>query len=191
MKKRFVLVGGGARSGKSRFAQARASALGPRRIFLATAQAFDDEMRDRIARHRDERGAAFRTIEEPLALPEALGALDEADADVVLVDCLTLWLSNVLMRDPAPEPALRRIDDLGRAIAARRCHVVLVSNEVGMGIVPEPPLARVFRDLSGHAHQRLGDEADEIYVALLGQILRLRPDPVGCVARPAAADRLT
>ncbi len=189
--RRFVLVGGGARSGKSRFAQALAESLGPRRVFVATAQAFDDEMRARIDRHRQERGAAFTTIEEPLALPEAIAALGEGDADVVLVDCLTLWLSNLLMRDAAAEPALRRIDDLARAIAARRCHVVVVSNEVGMGIVPEAPLARVFRDLAGHAHQRLGEEADELYAALLGQILRLRPDPVACVARPPAGDRLT
>jgi adenosylcobinamide kinase/adenosylcobinamide-phosphate guanylyltransferase len=191
MSKRFVLVGGGARSGKSRFAQALAASLGRRRVFVATAQAFDDEMRDRIDRHRRERGAAFTTVEEPLALPEAIAALDGAAADVVLVDCLTLWLSNLLMRDPAAEPALRRIDDLARAIAARRCHVVLVSNEVGLGIVPDVPLARAFRDLCGHAHQRLGAEADEIYAALLGQILRLRPDPVACVARPPAGDGLT
>ena len=191
MSKRFILVGGGARSGKSRFAQAMATALGSRRVFVATAQGFDDEMRDRIDRHRRERGAAFTTVEEPLALPETLAALDERAADVVLVDCLTLWLSNLLMREPTAAPALRRIDDLAAAIRARRCHVVLVSNEVGLGIVPEAALARVFRDLSGHAHQRLGAEADEIYAALLGQILRLRPDPVACVARPPAGDGLT
>jgi adenosylcobinamide kinase / adenosylcobinamide-phosphate guanylyltransferase len=190
MKPRFVLVGGGARSGKSRFAQALAMDRGRRRLFVATAQAFDDEMRDRIDHHRQERGAAFATVEEPLALPETIATLGEGGADVLLVDCLTLWLSNLLMHDPSAAPARRRIDDLVRAIAARRCHVILVSNEVGLGIVPEAPLARLFRDLCGYAHQRLGDEADEIYAALLGQILRLRPDPVLCVARPAAADRL-
>ena len=191
MKPRFVLVGGGARSGKSTFAQSLALSLGRRRVFIATGQALDDEMRERIDRHRQERGAAFTTVEEPLALPEAVAALREADTDVALIDCLTLWLSNLLMVDASAEPALRRIDELARAIAARRCHVVLVSNEVGLGIVPEAPLARVFRDLAGHAHQRLGAEADEIYAALLGQILRLRPDPVVCVARPATGDRLT
>lgn len=190
LSKRFVLVGGGARSGKSRFAQALAASLGRRRVFVATAQALDDEMRDRIDRHRQERGATFTTIEEPLALPETIAALGADAADVVLIDCLTLWLSNLLLRDPAAEPARRRIDDLARAIAARRCHVVLVSNEVGLGIVPEAALARTFRDLSGHAHQVLGAQADEIYAALLGQILRLRPDPVACVARPPAGEGL-
>jgi adenosylcobinamide kinase/adenosylcobinamide-phosphate guanylyltransferase len=184
---RFVLVGGGARSGKSRFALELAQRLGRRRTFVATAEALDPEMRLRIDRHRQERGAAFTTVEEPLALPEAIAGV--TGADVVIIDCLTFWLSNLLMRDEAPDPALRRIADLRAAIAGRRCHVVLVSNEVGMGLVPETPLGRTFRDLTGHAHQQLSADADEIYAALLGQILRLRPSPVR-LCRPSGADRL-
>lgn len=187
----FILVGGGARSGKSRFALDLAQRLGRRRVFLATAQAFDREMRTRIDRHRQERGATFTTIEEPLALPEVIAAINGGPdrPDVVLVDCLTLWLSNLLMRDDAEEPALQQIDQLARAVAARRCHIIMVSNEVGMGLVPETPLGRLFRDVTGHAHQRLSAVADEIYVAMMGQVMRLRPAPVKLV-RPPAADRL-
>lgn len=174
-----VLIGGGARSGKSRFALARARSLGERRVFVATAQAFDGEMDDRIALHRAERGADFTTVEEPLELAGALRAQD--DADVVLVDCLTLWLSNRLLRGD-DEPALARaVDELCVVLAERRCHAVLVTNEVGFGIVPDNALARTFRDVAGRAHQSLARIADEIHVAILGSVLRLRPGPVEAV----------
>ncbi len=173
---RFVFIGGGARSGKSRYALARAWALGRRRLFVATAEPFDDEMRDRIARHREQRGAAFDTLEEPLALPEVIAT--DRDHDVIVVDCLTLWLSNLLCRGTDVDLAARRIDALCDAIRARRSHVVLVSNEVGMGLVPETPLGRLFRDLAGGAHQRLAAIADEVYLAAMGLVLRLRPGPV-------------
>jgi adenosylcobinamide kinase/adenosylcobinamide-phosphate guanylyltransferase len=176
----FVLIGGGARSGKSRFALARAAALGTRPLFVATAEASDDEMHDRIARHRDERGGRFTTVEEPLALP---GALDAVTAhDVVLVDCLTLWLSNLLVHGATAETALLHVDELRAAVARRRVPIVLVTNEVGMGLVPETPLGRVFRDVSGIAHQRLGRDADELYLCTLGTVLRLRPGPVEAIA---------
>jgi adenosylcobinamide kinase/adenosylcobinamide-phosphate guanylyltransferase len=171
---RFVLVGGGARSGKSRFALGRAAALGRRRLYIATAEASDDEMRDRIARPRAERAGAFDTLEEPLALPEVLAGA--RGYDVLLVDCLTLWLSNLLVRGVAVPEA--RLEALAAALAGRSRHVVLVSNEVGMGLVPETPLGRVFRDVAGLAHQRLARDADEIHVGVLGLILRLRPGPV-------------
>jgi len=173
---RLVLIGGGARSGKSRFALARAQALGARRLFIATAERSDDEMRDRIARHRAERGAAFDTLEEPRALPEALAA--DRDHDVVVVDCLTIWISNLLVGGAAPGAVEGRVADLLAALGRRRSHVVVVSNEVGMGLVPETPLGRVFRDLTGQAHQRLAAVADELYLAAMGVVLRLRPGPV-------------
>ena len=178
---RFVLVGGGARSGKSRFALARAAALGPRRLFIATAEAQDDEMRARIARHRAERaGEGFDTLEEPLALPEAIA--NAGGHDVVLVDCLTLWLSNLLMRGAGESALGARLDALAAAIAGRRAHVVLVSNEVGLGVVPESPLGRAFRDLAGTAHQRLAGLADELHLAAMGVVVRLRPPPVEIVS---------
>jgi adenosylcobinamide kinase/adenosylcobinamide-phosphate guanylyltransferase len=173
---RLVLVGGGARSGKSRCALARAAALGRRRLFVATAEPLDDEMRARIARHRAERSGAFDTLEEPLALAEAIAAV--RDHDVVLVDCLTLWISNLLVRGLPPEAVERRVSELLDVLRARRAHVVLVTNEVGMGLVPETPLGRAFRDATGLAHQRLAAVADELYVAVMGVVLRVVPGPV-------------
>jgi len=172
----FVLVGGGARSGKSAFALSLAQQMGSRRTFVATAEGLDDEMRARIDRHRKERGTSFTTMEEPLALSAVLDAV--TDTDVVLIDCLTLWLSNLLLSELPALLIVGRIDELAAAIARRRFHVILVSNEVGMGLVPETALGRSFRDLVGQAHQRLSADADQIYAALMGQILRLRPGPV-------------
>ena len=178
MSRKLILVGGGARSGKSRFAQALAERLGPRPTFVATAEALDDEMSRRIARHRAERGVSFETIEEPVALAEALDACADAGAEVVLVDCLTLWVSNLLVRDVAPDDLEARVARLEAALARRRGHVLLVTNEVGMGLVPDNPLGRAFRDALGGLHQRLSAAADEIYLAALGTVLRLRPGPV-------------
>jgi adenosylcobinamide kinase/adenosylcobinamide-phosphate guanylyltransferase len=175
----FVLVGGGARSGKSRFALERTMALGARGIFIATAEGSDDEMRDRIARHREERGGRLRTLEAPVDLPAALDGLrGDVEVDVVLIDCLTLWLSNLLVAGASAEEALRRVEDLRAALARRRVPIVVVTNEVGMGLVPDTPLGRIFRDVAGLAHQRLARDADEVHVGVLGLILRLRPGPV-------------
>jgi len=175
-----ILIGGGARSGKSAFALTRAAELGERRAFVATAQAFDDEMRARIAAHVRERGAGWQTHEVPFLLPEALA---ELDAGVVVVDCLTLWLSNLLLQDQSSDQALAQLERLAKVLEARRNHVLLVTNEVGMGIVPDNALARTFRDLAGRAHQRLATMADEIHFAALGVMLRLHPEPV-TVTRP-------
>lgn len=171
--KKIVLIGGGARSGKSTFALELARQLGTRRVFLASAQAGDDEMRERIRRHRLERGADFDTIEEPLAVPETLRRI-ATEADVVVLDCLTLWLSNLLLAGHAADAILARVDDLADALAPRRLHAILVTNEVGMGIVPETDLGRTFRDVAGSAHQRLGRVADEVYAAMLGVIVCLK-----------------
>jgi adenosylcobinamide kinase/adenosylcobinamide-phosphate guanylyltransferase len=186
---RIILVGGGARSGKSRFALARARRLGARRVFVATGQALDAEMAERIAAHVRTRGDDFRTVEEPLALPEALVTLgggeraSDATTDVVVVDCLTLWLSNLICRGDSEAVVAEQVDALGAALARRRFHAIVVTNEVGLGIVPEAPLARLFRDVVGRAHQRLAALCDEIHLAILGTILRLRPEPLA-VAPP-------
>jgi adenosylcobinamide kinase/adenosylcobinamide-phosphate guanylyltransferase len=174
--RRFVFVGGGARSGKSRFALEVARRLGPRRTFVAPAVRSDDEMRARIARHQDERGNEFTTIEEPLAVPEALAAA--TDTDVVVVDCLTIWIGNLLKRKDDDARILAALDKLIAVVAARTVHVVLVSNEVGMGLVPLTPMGRRFRDLVGTAHRRLAPLADEVHFAALGMLLRLCPGPV-------------
>jgi adenosylcobinamide kinase/adenosylcobinamide-phosphate guanylyltransferase len=177
---RILLVGGGVRSGKSAFALTRAEALGARRVFVATAQALDDEMAVRIARHQDERADRYRTVEAPVELPAALAAID--DADVVVVDCVTLWLSNLLLREEPEAELSARLDALVAVLRQRRFHAVVVTNEVGMGVVPPTPLGRAFRDLAGTAHKRLAACADEIHLAVLGTVLRLRPEPVAVVS---------
>jgi adenosylcobinamide kinase/adenosylcobinamide-phosphate guanylyltransferase len=173
---RIVVVGGGVRCGKSAFALARARVLGQRRVFVATAKDTDAEMAQRIARHRAERDDTFVTIEEPIELVATLAAL--RDADVVVVDCLTLWLSNLLLADASVDCILERVDALIELLARSAYHSVLVTNEVGMSVVPPSPLGRAFRDLTGLAHQRVARAADEIYFGVLGTLLRLKPAPV-------------
>lgn len=164
----ILLVGGGSRSGKSRYALELARRYGPRRGFLATAQAFDDEMHARIERHRMERGDEFTTIEEPFDLPGAVRGA-ETRFDVLVVDCLTLWLSNMMLagRDVDGE---RMLD----TIAASPLPCVLVTNEVGCGIVPENALARRFRDEAGTLNRQAAERAVEAYWMIFGVPLRLK-----------------
>lgn len=178
-ERRLILVGGGARSGKSRFALQLARTLGERRIFIATAEPLDDEMSRRIQYHRIERGGAFHTVEEPVALPEALA--DAGQADAIVVDCLTLWVSNLLVKGVGPVDLIERFQGLETTLQAMHTTVILVTNEVGMGLVPETPLGRQFRDAIGNLHQRLAARADELYAAMMGVVLRLQPAPVAVV----------
>jgi adenosylcobinamide kinase/adenosylcobinamide-phosphate guanylyltransferase len=175
---KVVLIGGGVRAGKSRFALRLARALGQRRVLIATAEPLDAEMRARIEAHKRERGDQFQTLEEPLALAVAFERAAGTGADVVVIDCLTLWLANLLLRDESEQRVLAAVEALARTVEARRCHTIVVTNEVGMGVVPESALGRAFRDLTGRAHQRLSRAADEIYFAVLGTMLRIRPGPV-------------
>jgi adenosylcobinamide kinase/adenosylcobinamide-phosphate guanylyltransferase len=172
-ERRIVLVGGGVRSGKSAFAVALATRLGERRAFIATAHASDDEMAARIARHQRDRGGAFATIEAPRALPEAIEGI--TGIDVLVIDCLTLWLSNLLLSGETVDAILAEVDRAVAALAARRFHAVLVTNEVGMSVHPETPLGRTFVEVSGFAHQRFTRAANELYLAVLGAIVRLDP----------------
>ena len=167
-----TLVLGGACSGKSAFAQKAAenAAVRGRPVLIATGQAFDDEMAQRIARHQADRGESWTTVEAPLALAEALGALP-ADA-VAVVDCLTLWLSNLMLAERDVEAAC---EALVAAVSACPARLWLVSNEVGLGIVPETPLGRRFRDEAGRLHQRLAAAVDEVYFVTAGLALRMKP----------------
>lgn len=165
-----LLVLGGARSGKSRYAQRRAEALPAERVFVATAQALDAEMAERIRRHRADRDARWRTVEAPLALAEAIAA-EAAPGRVLLVDCLTLWASNMLLAERDGEAAA---DRLVRAIAGAAGPVVLVANEVGLGIVPDNALARRFRDLAGTINQRVAAAVAEVQFLAAGLPLRLK-----------------
>ena len=185
----LILVGGGARSGKSAFALRYARRLGERRVFIATAQAFDDEMRARIARHREERGAGRSPPSRSRWIWSA--ALGRAPAGaVVLVDCLTLWLSNLLLADRSRgRPAARDRRRWWRSPRRAPALTLLVSNEVGMGLVPETPLGRRFRDMTGIAHQRLAAVAAESYAAVMGVVLAAVPGTGADV--PGGGDTVT
>ena len=175
----LILIGGGVRCGKSAFALGLARRLGTRRAYVATAEARDAEMEARIRRHVRERGPEFRTVEVPLEVVETVEAL--RDVDVLVLDCLTLWLSNLLLRGDSEEFILGQVGRLEGAIRAKAIHAILVTNEVGMGLVPESALGRAFRDLSGRAHQLLSARADEIYFGALGALIRLKPAPLTLV----------
>jgi adenosylcobinamide kinase / adenosylcobinamide-phosphate guanylyltransferase len=158
---RLTLVLGGARSGKSRYAENLITALPPPWTYVATAEARDAEMVERIAAHRARRGAAWRTIEEPHDVASVLAAHEGA----VLVDCLTLWLSNRMLAGADMDA---EIVGLETALDARLWPAVLVSNEVGSGIVPDNELARRFRDLQGRLNQRLAARADRVVLMVAG-----------------------
>ena len=165
-----LLITGGARSGKSSFAEKRTLSYGTPVIYIATAQAFDEEMENRIQLHQQRRGDEWRTISEPLAIANILTSLDRQGA--CLVDCLTLWLSNLIF---AEEDISKATSSLIEAIAARRDPVILVTNEVGGGIVPENALARRFRDEAGRLNQIVAEAVDEVYTCISGIPLKLKP----------------
>ncbi|MEE9203008.1 MAG: bifunctional adenosylcobinamide kinase/adenosylcobinamide-phosphate guanylyltransferase [Dehalococcoidia bacterium] len=175
----LVLVLGGVRSGKSRFAQELAQERGERVLFVATAAPGDQEMERRIALHQRDRSIHWRTVEALTGAGEAI--LREAgDAQVVIVDCLTLLLSNLWGGEEEPvealeERALFEVEGLVRAARELSAHVIVVSNEVGLGLVPPYPVGRAYRDLLGLANQRLAQEADEVYFLMAGLPLRLKP----------------
>lgn len=165
-----LLVLGGTRSGKSRYAERRAIEDGGERLYIATAQALDAEMRDRIARHRADRGTGWRTIEAPLALTETIAAEGRAGR-VLLVDCLTLWTSNLMHAgEDIVEETSRLVEVIGRCSAA----LILVSNEVGLGIVPDNPLARRFRDEAGRINQAVAAACDEAVFVAAGLPMTLK-----------------
>ena len=172
-----TLILGGAKSGKSALAQRLAEAAGGHLVYLATAQARDPEMAARIARHQVQRGPAWTTREEPLELARALKELDRP-RQVILVDCLTLWLSNLLtlagLEDSAVEARARKLAAL---IPGLQCRLILVANEVGLGIVPDNPLARRFRDLAGSLHQSLAAVCDQVILVAAGLPLVLKGPP--------------
>jgi len=171
---KVILVTGGARSGKSRFAERLAEGFPPLRGYLATGQPGDAEMAERIARHRGRRGGDWETVEEPLELTRALLGND-GRYSVLLVDCITLWLSNLLfMSDAGPAGALARVAACTETFRALKTPLIMVTNEVGMGIVPEHPLARSFRDLAGEANEMIAARADEVYVTISGLPLKLK-----------------
>jgi adenosylcobinamide kinase / adenosylcobinamide-phosphate guanylyltransferase len=170
---RIALVIGGARSGKSRYAQALAEASARELVFVATAEALDDEMGDRIRRHREDRGDLWRTREEPLELAKAL-AEETAPGRVALVDCLTLWLSNLMHAGRSPE---REIESLVAVLRGLAGPAILVSNEVGLGVAPMTPLGRAFRDWQGRLNSEVAAAADAVVAMTAGLPRLAKPAP--------------
>lgn len=185
---RLVLILGGARSGKSTFAERLAASSGQSVTFIATATASDEEMAARIARHRAERSQEWHTIEEPLDLASAVRQASEC-ADVLLLDCLTLWTSNWLFQQPgimqqekqatAPlfdKSALQAIEEILTVVRTLPAHktLIAVSNEVGFGIVPAYPLGRVYRDTLGYVNQRMAQAASRVYLLVAGIAVDLK-----------------
>jgi adenosylcobinamide kinase/adenosylcobinamide-phosphate guanylyltransferase len=168
---------GGARSGKSAYAVSLARESGGRVAFLATAEALDREMATRIERHRRERPGAWLTVEEPVDLVPALRRLADR-VDLVVVDCLTLWVSNLLQRGMADEPILAEADALAKLLGERHFSLILVSNEVGQGVHPETAQGLRFRDLLGLVNQRVAAAADRVLLMVAGCPLTLKAPPV-------------
>ncbi|MEW6439906.1 MAG: bifunctional adenosylcobinamide kinase/adenosylcobinamide-phosphate guanylyltransferase [bacterium] len=171
--KQILLVTGACRSGKSRFAQGWAEARSPRRLFLATAVAGDQEMAERIRRHREGRGPGWETVEEPRDVAHALRARGR-EFGVVLMDCATLWATNLLLDGLACEEILARTVELAEVLGEVPCSVALVTNEVGWGIVPANDLARRFRDVAGAMNQALAQAADQVVLLVCGIPLTLK-----------------
>ncbi len=173
MKKKIYFITGGARSGKSAFAEQLAAGLEGKRAYLATAQALDEEMAARIAKHRLDRGDRWDTFEEPLAVAELIRKLSSRYS-VLLLDCLTLWLSNVMAHTDGDEAVAARIQELLAAVRESAGTCIIVSNEVGLGIVPDNALARKFRDLAGMVNQEMASAADEVYFTAAGIPVRIK-----------------
>jgi len=183
MKITFVI--GGARSGKSSFALREASKIAGPKAFIATAEALDDEMKDRIEKHRIERGGEWNTFEEPLRISGVLSELKDK-YPVVVVDCLTIWLSNVLLQSEMAvdrqilEETIRELTDKLRELNSGtrkpgpETQCFMVSNEVGLGIVPENKLSRQFRDLAGALNQKVAEIADEVYLVTAGISMKIK-----------------
>ncbi|WP_102867797.1 bifunctional adenosylcobinamide kinase/adenosylcobinamide-phosphate guanylyltransferase [Pseudovibrio exalbescens] len=170
-KPSHVLVTGGARSGKSRFAEALVADAGFEKVYVATGQAFDAEMRSRIEQHKQDRGSGWTTVEEPLALAEVLQRESRPDR-AVLVDCLTLWLSNLMLED---RNIAEEVAKLGASLSFLRGPVVFVTNEVGQGIVPENALARRFRDEAGRLNQHIASLCERVVLVAAGQPVQIKP----------------
>ncbi len=171
-EKRVVLVLGGARSGKSAFALALAGKMPGRKRYIATAEPFDEEMAARIATHRAERGPEWVTIEEPANIAAVIR--ETAPGGVMLIDCLTLWLSNQLGRGLDDSEILAAVEELAGVLGETPSSVVAVSNEVGSGIVPDNALARRFRDMAGVVNKRMAEAASEVYLLTAGIPFKLK-----------------
>ncbi len=172
-----ILITGGARSGKSQFAQRLAVEAGGRVLFVATAEAKDEDMRLRIEAHRESRPEGWKTLEAPLGVSEIIGQ-HAGDAEIVVIDCITLLVANIILQSqseaPAEELALNEIEAIIKRMDELKATFILVSNEVGLGLVPDNELGRRYRDCLGRANQILAQHADEVYLMVAGIAVRLK-----------------
>jgi len=168
-----TLITGGCRSGKSRQALVLAKGISGYKVFVATAEARDEEMKERIARHRKERGGEWETVEEPVDLVHTFQRL-ENQKGVVVLDCLTLWISNLMLRGDSSENILNEAGRLEEQLKRMPCETVIITNEVGSGIVPENSLAREFRDLAGEINQRFAASCDRVIHMVAGIAMNLK-----------------
>ncbi len=171
----ITFIIGGARSGKSRFALELAnnyilSKERGRKAYIATAQAMDDEMKERIEKHKEERSGEWSTFEEPLNISTLISDIHKS-YDIILLDCLTLWLSNLLLNNKDVEA---ETESFISSLSTIHCSLFAVSNEVGLGIVPDNALSRRFRDLSGYLNQKMAALADEVYLVTAGIPLKIK-----------------
>ncbi len=166
-KAKILFVIGGIRSGKSRFALKMGEGMGERRVFIATGQALDSEMERRIRKHQSSRSKTWTTYEEPTALPTVLEKVN-GQCDVIVVDCLSLWLSNLLHLDLGDQKISTSIKEFLRTLKSMTTPVILISNEVGLGGIPINPLARKFCDLAGILHQKIAEMAHQVYFVTSG-----------------------
>src|SRR4030042_406239 len=173
---RVIFITGGCRSGKSQYALDYANRHFHRKLYLATCQALDEEMVRRVENHKRLRGPEWSSIEEPVGIVDQIRGCGDG-VEVVLLDCLTLWLSNLLLRGDEDSKIMAETDRLAQACRESRASIVIVSNEVGMGIVPVDPLSRRFRDLSGMANQRIAEMADTVVFMVSGIPMFLKGAP--------------
>jgi len=170
----IVFVTGGARSGKSDFVQGLAEKLEGKRVFLATAEALDDEMKERIRKHKEKRGDRWETLEESLDLGNAIRSVSKSHR-TILIDCLTVWLSNLLTEYKDEDEIISEMmDDFFSAMDDFEETLIVVSNEVGLGIVPDNKLARIYRDKLGFLNQRMAKRADQVYVLFSGIPVKIK-----------------
>lgn len=177
--KKTILITGGCRSGKSRHALQLAESFSGKKFFLATAQPLDDEMEKRIKKHRVERGEEWVTFEEPLDLTGVLENVGGDPQSVLVLDCLTLWISNLLMADNSKETIMQAVNDLLDGCSRFQGTLICITNEVGAGIVPETPLGREFRDLAGEINQRVAGSFDEVILTVSGIPVKIKSHAIG------------
>ncbi|MCP4296772.1 MAG: bifunctional adenosylcobinamide kinase/adenosylcobinamide-phosphate guanylyltransferase [Proteobacteria bacterium] len=172
MKHKITLVTGGSRSGKSTFALSLAEPFS-NKAFLATAQAFDKEMETRILRHQKEREDRFRTIEEPIEIANVIQRIHQTN-EIMIIDCLTVWLGNLMHKFSDVEGDYSQIKELYRVLEEPPCDLIIVTNEVGLGIIPSNELSRKFRDYAGLLNQKVASLSDDVYLTVSGIPVKIK-----------------